>query len=136
MSCVIAALAGLLFPICDCGTIPVVKGLIKKKVPIAASITFMLSAPIVNPIAIISTVYAFQGMKAVVIYRVVVGIIISILVGLIMHFITRKDDDILSIDNDGLSCECGFVMMTMIIQKINLKKSEQFLFILAMNFLI
>lgn len=108
LSCVIAALAGLLFPICDCGTIPVVKGLIKKKVPIAASITFMLSAPIVNPIAIISTVYAFQGMKAVVIYRVVAGIIISILVGLIMHFITRKDDDILSIDNDGLSCECGF----------------------------
>ncbi|WP_309451065.1 permease [Clostridium sp.] len=69
LSCIIAAFAGLLFPICDCGTIPIVKGLMKKKIPIAAGITFMLAAPIVNPIAIIATIYAFPEMKSVAIYR-------------------------------------------------------------------
>ncbi|EKQ57232.1 MULTISPECIES: permease [unclassified Clostridium] len=108
LSCIIAALAGLLFPICDCGTIPVVKGLIKKKIPLAAGVTFMLAAPIVNPIAIISTVYAFQGMKSVVIYRIIAGIIISILVGLIMQFCTKKNESILKSDDTIIDCSCGF----------------------------
>jgi len=108
LSCIIAAFAGLLFPICDCGTIPVVKGLIRKNVPIAAGITFMLAAPIVNPIAIISTIYAFQGMKSIVIYRVIAGIIISISVGLIVQFSSRKDEEILLINENTSDCECGF----------------------------
>lgn len=108
LSCIIAAFAGLLFPICDCGTIPVVKGLMKKKIPIAAGITFMLAAPIVNPIAIISTIYAFQGMRSVIICRVLAGIIISISVGLIMQFFTKKDEEILINEADALDCNCGF----------------------------
>jgi uncharacterized membrane protein YraQ (UPF0718 family) len=108
LSCIVAALAGLLFPICDCGTIPVVRGLIKKKVPIAAGVTFMLAAPIVNPIAIISTIYAFQEMISVAIYRIIAGIVIAISVGLIMQFCTKKDEDILSISEGTDECECGF----------------------------
>jgi uncharacterized membrane protein YraQ (UPF0718 family)/Ni2+-binding GTPase involved in maturation of urease and hydrogenase len=108
LSCIVAAFAGLLFPICDCGTIPIVKGLMKKKIPIAAGITFMLAAPIVNPIAIIATIYAFPGMKAVVIYRISAGIIIAILVGLIMQFITKKDEEILITNTAIVECDCGF----------------------------
>jgi len=108
LSCIVAALAGLLFPICDCGTIPVARGLMKRKVPIAAGVTFMLAAPIVNPISIVATIYAFQGMKSVVIYRVIAGIIIAISVGLIMQFCTRKDEDILNSSEEIGECECGF----------------------------
>lgn len=107
LSCIIAAFAGIIFPICDCGTIPIVKGFIRKKVPTAACITFLLSAPIVNPIAIISTVYAFQDMKYVVIYRILSGIIIAILIGLIIHFFTRDNPNILKNNTDPLSCECA-----------------------------
>lgn len=107
LSCIIAAFAGIIFPICDCGTIPIVKGFIRKKVPTAACITFLLSAPIVNPIAIISTVYAFQDMKYVVIYRIFSGIIIAILIGLIIHFFTRDNPNILKNNTDLLSCECA-----------------------------
>lgn len=107
LSCIIAAFAGIIFPICDCGTIPIVKGFIRKKVPTAACITFLLSAPIVNPIAIISTVYAFQDMKYVVIYRIFSGIIIAILIGLIIHFFTRDNPNILKNNTDPLSCECA-----------------------------
>ncbi|WP_459481604.1 permease [Clostridium saccharoperbutylacetonicum] len=107
LSCISAAFAGLLFPICDCGTIPVVKGFMKKKIPIGAGITFMLAAPIVNPIAIISTMYAFQGMKSVVIYRVCSGIIIAIVVGLIMQLSIKKEDEILKDNTNLTSCNCG-----------------------------
>ncbi|MDB2152172.1 permease [Clostridium butyricum] len=107
LSCIIAAFAGIIFPICDCGTIPIVKGFIRKKVPTAACITFLLSAPIVNPIAIISTLYAFQDMKYVVIYRIFSGIIIAILIGLIIHFFTRDNPNILKNNTDPLSCECA-----------------------------
>lgn len=106
LSCLIAAFAGLLFPICDCGTIPVVKSLIKKKVPIAAAITFMLAAPIVNPISIFSTVYAFNGMKSVVFCRIFIGIIVAILVGLIIQLLTKKEDTILTISSDEHNCDC------------------------------
>lgn len=108
LSCIIAAFSGLLFPICDCGTIPIVKSLIKKKIPIGAGITFMLAAPIVNPIAIISTIYAFQGMKSVIICRIVSGIIIAISVGLIMNFLIKKDEEILNASADSISCDCGW----------------------------
>ncbi len=107
LSCIVAAFAGIIFPICDCGTIPIVKGFIRKKVPTAACITFLLSAPIVNPIAIISTIYAFHDMKYVVIYRIFSGIIIAILIGLIMHFFTRDNPNILKNNTDPLSCECA-----------------------------
>ena len=108
LSCIVAAFAGLLFPICDCGTIPIVRGLMKKKVPIGAGVTFMLAAPIVNPIAIVSTIYAFQGMRSVVVYRVIAGVVISISVGLIMQFCTKKDEYILKSDEDIIECDCGF----------------------------
>ena len=109
LSCIIAAFAGLILPICDCGIIPIAKGLIKKKIPVAACITFMLSAPIVNPIAIISTIYAFQEKKSVVICRVGCGIIISILTGLAIHFCTKNKQDILNNDNinDISICNCS-----------------------------
>lgn len=108
LSCIIAAFAGLLFPTCDCGTIPIVKGLMKKKIPIAAGVTFMLAAPIVNPIAIISTIYAFKGMNSVVICRILAGITISISVGLIMHFLTKKDENILINEVNDMVCNCVF----------------------------
>lgn len=108
LSCLFASVSGLLFPICDCGTIPVVKGFIKKGVPLCVCITFMLSAPIVNPISILATIYAFQDMKSVVIYRILSGIIISISVGLIMHYFTKDTTNILTNTDDKVSlCNCA-----------------------------
>lgn len=124
LSCITAAFAGLIFPICDCGTIPVAKGLIQKKVPIAACVTFMLAAPIVNPITIISTIYAFQGSKSIVICRIGSGIIISILVGLAMHFSTKKSDYILKDNNNSFACECAICNESSIYQKNIIQKMK------------
>ncbi|MDS0524665.1 permease [Clostridium sp. SHJSY1] len=102
MANIVAAFSGILFPVCDCGTIPVARGFLKKGLPLSVAITFMLSAPIVNPIAIISTLYAFPDMKYIVVYRLVLGIIISIIVGLIMNRYSSKE-----VVNDYIiNCQC------------------------------
>ena len=108
LSCLVASVAGVFLPICDCGTIPVVRGLIKKGLSISTGITFMLAAPLVNPIAIISTIYAFPETKSIVITRVLAGIIIAIIVGLIVNLITKKGEIILKNNEDIVDCECGF----------------------------
>jgi uncharacterized membrane protein YraQ (UPF0718 family) len=102
LSCIIAAFSGVLFPVCDCGTIPVARGFLKKGLPLSVAVTFILAAPIVNPIAIVSTIYAFPDMKYVVIYRLVLGILISIIVGLIMNRYSSKD----VVTNYIINCQC------------------------------
>lgn len=55
-----AAFFGIIFPVCECAIIPIVRRLIKKGMPPAVGMTFLMSAPIINPIVFLSTYYAFQ----------------------------------------------------------------------------
>lgn len=57
----LSGLFGLVFPLCECGIVPVMRRLIRKGVPSACAVTYMLAAPIVNPITMLSTLAAFQG---------------------------------------------------------------------------
>jgi uncharacterized protein len=59
-----AGLAGMAFPVCECGSVPVARRLAAKGLSPAAAITFMLAAPILNPIVIISTIVAYRGRDA------------------------------------------------------------------------
>src|SRR3954451_17311883 len=56
-----AALAGVAFPVCECGSIPVGRRLIARGLHPAAGVAFMLAAPILNPIVLASTWVAYQG---------------------------------------------------------------------------
>ncbi|MGP1593767.1 MAG: permease [Treponema sp.] len=79
-----ALFAGFLFPVCECASVPLMRGLIKKGVAMPIAVTFMLAAPIVNPISIISTYYAFPQQPAFALYRLYFGLIISFATGLIL----------------------------------------------------
>ena len=103
---IIASLAGLFMPICECAIIPITKSLIKKKVPIGIAITFMLSVPIVNPIVILSTFYAFNDLKIVII-RLVGGIVSAILVGFIAESLSVNKNILISRNTYGDLCDCG-----------------------------
>lgn len=107
LSCIIASVAGIFLPICDCGTIPIVKSLIKKGVNIGTSVTFMLAAPIVNPICILSTYYAFQGNISVVMCRILFGILIAIICGIIINHTCKNPDHILYESTDDDYCSCN-----------------------------
>jgi len=55
-----SGLLGAVFPVCECAIVPVIRRLIRKGLPVSCAITYMLSAPIINPIVVISTMKAFS----------------------------------------------------------------------------
>ncbi|MEA2434567.1 MAG: uncharacterized protein QOG54_2024 [Actinomycetota bacterium] len=56
-----AAMAGFAFPVCECGSVPVARRLISKGLAPSAAVTFMLAAPILNPVVLASTFVAYRG---------------------------------------------------------------------------
>lgn len=105
---IIAMFGGLLFPICECAIVPIAARLIKKGVPLHIAIIFMLSSPIINPIVIASTYYAFPNRIEMVIYRVIFGLIIALVTGIIIKIKNFKLEEVLiNIEQDHLStCNC------------------------------
>lgn len=57
----VSGLLGAIFPVCECAVVPVIRRLIRKGLPVSCAITYMLSAPIINPIVIVSTMKAFSS---------------------------------------------------------------------------
>jgi hypothetical protein len=76
------ALMGLVFPVCECGVIPLTRRLFHKGLPLPAGIAFLLAAPVFNPIVIFSTAAAF-GWGPMLLWRVGLSLLIAIVVGLV-----------------------------------------------------
>ena len=91
-----AAMAGMAFPVCECGSVPVADRLARKGLTPAAAVTFMLAAPIVNPVVIASTYVAYRGRDVVglmVFGRLTLGFLIAIAVGWVIG--TKRSDELL-----------------------------------------
>ena len=82
---------GFLFPVCECGVVPVVRRLYAKGLPMSVGVTFLLAAPAINPIALVSTYVAF-GFGPVLVGRFVFTAIIALSVGLVFAFAARPQD--------------------------------------------
>jgi len=80
---ILAGFLGLVFPMCECGIVPVIRRLIHKGLPVANAVAYMLAAPIVNPIVALSTWAAFRGQGAAefTALRLGLGAFVAILVG-------------------------------------------------------
>lgn len=103
-----AGLIGLIFPVCECAIVPITRRLISKGVPVGLGVTFMLSVPIVNPVVIMSTYYAFYDVKSMVFVRTIGGFACAVIIGLIMDVLCREDWNIISGNADFDSiCNCG-----------------------------
>ena len=89
-----AALAGVAFPICECGSVPVARRLAAKGLMPSAAITFMLAAPVVNPVVIASTFVAYRGrgpLWTMVAGRFALGLTTAIVVGWVLGGRTRDE---------------------------------------------
>ena len=103
MGSIIGIFLGLFLPACDCAVIPVSKRLIKKEVPINVAISFMLASPIINPVVLLSTYYAFYRTNPEIFwYRFIFGILIALIIGIIMGIIFNKKNVVI---NDLNKCE-------------------------------
>jgi len=78
-------LAGLVLPTCECGIVPVARRLLLKNVPPRAAIPYMMAAPVVNPVVIGSTLFAFQGDLKVAGLRLLLVLIPAVVLGLVLE---------------------------------------------------
>ena len=86
LAVLVAGLLGAVFPVCECAVVPVIRRLVKKGLPVSCALTYMLAAPIVNPITALSTWKAFQGQNAAMMTgsRLLLGFLIAVAVGLVV----------------------------------------------------
>lgn len=94
-STLIAGFLGLIFPVCECAVVPVIRRLVQKGLPLSCALTYMLSAPIMNPIVAVSTLTAFKefqkvngwleiGNATMTLARLSLGYAVAVTVGLIV----------------------------------------------------
>ncbi len=105
----IAAGMGILFPVCECAVVPVVKRLTRKGLPPFAAIAYLLGAPIVNPIVAMSTSLAYRPYSGVAFLRCAMGYCIAVTVALFMWSLFRDGGIFLPYRHEagkGLECTC------------------------------
>jgi hypothetical protein len=68
----IGLVGGMALPVCECGVVPIARRLIDKRIPAHTVITYMLAAPVINPVVLVSTYVAFGGDGLMVLCRAVV----------------------------------------------------------------
>ena len=73
---------GILFPVCECGVVPVVRRLYQKGLPISAGIAFLMAAPVINPVVIAST-YAAFGLSTIFWARIGFTLLVAFGTGLV-----------------------------------------------------
>ena len=91
------ALLGFAFPVCECGVVPVTRRLYQKGLPLSVGVAFLLAAPVVNPVVIISTYVAF-GWGPVLWGRVLFSVLIAFVVGLLFS-LARSEDVLLPLSS-------------------------------------
>jgi uncharacterized protein len=99
----IAAGLGLIFPVCECAIVPVVRRLLHKGVPLSSAIAFLLGGPIVNPIVAGSTWLAYRADWSFLGVRMICGYTIAVAVAFIMSFLFRKRNILLDEAPSGLA---------------------------------
>lgn len=89
-----SAVMGMAFPVCECGSVPVARRLASKGLAPGAAITFMLAAPILNPIVLASTFVAYRGrdvMWPMLLGRAGLGLLAAVAVGWVVGARTKTE---------------------------------------------
>lgn len=86
-----ACLLGLIFPVCECGMIPLVRRLIQKGMPLYIAIVFILSGPILNPVVYAATCMAFRLYPEMVYARMGLAFFVSASIGSMIYLTWRSN---------------------------------------------
>ena len=89
LGALVGSAIGFLFPVCECGNVPVARRFLIQGVPTPVAIGFLLAAPTINPIVIWSTWTAFRDQPEIVVLRVVFSLAIATIIGYVFSF--QKD---------------------------------------------
>ncbi|MFE6735477.1 permease [Microbacterium sp. NPDC057650] len=99
----VLSLLGMVVPVCECGNVPFARGLMMRGLAPAEALTFLIAAPIVNPIVILTTHAAFGWDAGILVARLVGGFLIANLIGWIYSL--HPDQDGLLTERFIATCE-------------------------------
>ncbi|MGL4419854.1 MAG: permease, partial [Gemmataceae bacterium] len=95
----LGGMLGLIFPMCECGIVVVMRRLLRKGLPLACCVSYMLAGPIVNLIVLFSTYVAFGGLVEkesfglgfkMVLLRAGFGFLVACGTGLVVYLLEKK----------------------------------------------
>ncbi|MFJ9563358.1 permease [Streptomyces fuscichromogenes] len=87
----VAGAAGVVLPGCECASVPVASGLMRRGVAPAAALAFLLSAPAINPVVLVATSIAFPGQPRMVLARLLASLGTAVLMGWLWARFGRDD---------------------------------------------
>ena len=99
----VLSLLGMLIPVCECGNVPFARGLMMRGLGPAEALTFLIAAPIVNPIVILTTHAAFGFDGGILVARLVGGYLVANLIGWV--YSRHPDPDALLTERFRDTCE-------------------------------
>ena len=80
---------GLIFPMCECGIVPIMRRLLRKGMPLGTCIAYLLAGPIINVVVILSTWVAFapHGIGPEMVgFRIAMAFVIACTTAMIVEF--------------------------------------------------
>lgn len=77
----IAGATGAILPGCECASVPVAGGLMARGVAPPAALAFLLAAPAINPVVIVSTLVAFPGQPQMALARFLASFATAVIMG-------------------------------------------------------
>jgi uncharacterized membrane protein YraQ (UPF0718 family) len=77
----VAGLAGVALPGCECASVPVASSLMRRGIAPSVALTFLLAAPAVNPVVLVSTAVAFPDRPEIVLARFLASMLTAVAVG-------------------------------------------------------
>ena len=89
LGAIFGCMIGFVFPVCECGNVPVARRFLMQGIPVPVAISFLLAAPTINPIVIWATWTAFREQPEIVILRVILSFVIASIIGFVFSF--QKD---------------------------------------------
>lgn len=98
----VLSMLGFMFPVCECGNVPLSRSLMIQGLKPSEAITFLLAAPVLNPITIWATWVAFSGDMPIVISRIVATLLIANFIGYVLSW--RKNQDEFLTDSFAAVC--------------------------------
>ncbi len=86
----VASVSGAILAVCSCTVLPIFKGIYKKGAGLGPAVAFLYSGPAVNILAIVLSAKVFGWKLGLA--RTVGALLFSVVIGLLMALIFRKDD--------------------------------------------
>ncbi|MEB3338558.1 MAG: permease [Leptolyngbyaceae bacterium] len=81
LGALMGSLVGFLFPVCECGNVPVARRLLLQGAPTPVAVGFLLAAPTINPVVFWSTWTAFRDQPEIVFWRIGLSLAIATIIG-------------------------------------------------------